>query len=142
MYSAQTSINKLGQVLAPYWKSLRQWAVCDGTYTCVGYNYCQIYFSISQHQLKEQIKDLNQDWNLRTLCLDRYLYQPLNRSSFIFNQMFAVYPLSWCQHLEEISPLPDKGLDTSVVCEVCSVDRENWVCLTCFHVSKKRGKRA
>ena len=72
----------------------------------------------------------------------RYLYRPPHSEAHSFSiQMFAKYPRAWCPHLVEMNALPDQGLDTSIVCEACGVDHDNWVCLTCFHVSGKAAKQ-
>ena len=72
----------------------------------------------------------------------RYLYRSPHSKTHSFSiQMFAKYPRAWCPHLVEMNALPDQGLDTSIVCEACGADRENCVCLTCFHVSGKAAKQ-
>lgn len=48
--------------------------------------------------------------------------------------MFAVEPLKWCQHLEQVAPLPEKPLDVNDACEDCQAKGENWVCLVCYKV--------
>ena len=49
-------------------------------------------------------------------------------------EMFAVQPLPWCPHLEEVTPLPARGLDITQPCIICEDTSENWVCLTCYDV--------
>ncbi|KAL3852511.1 hypothetical protein ACJMK2_016140 [Sinanodonta woodiana] len=49
-------------------------------------------------------------------------------------QMYAVQPLPWCPHLEHVTPVPTKGLNTSDPCEECGNVGENWVCLVCYKV--------
>ena len=47
---------------------------------------------------------------------------------------FAVIPLSYCPHLEEIADRPsDEGqINAFKCCEICQDGSENWLCLTCF----------
>ncbi|XP_060580464.1 histone deacetylase 6-like isoform X2 [Ruditapes philippinarum] len=49
-------------------------------------------------------------------------------------QMFAVQPLKNCKHLEEVTPLPERGLNVEDPCEECQAKGENWVCLICYKV--------
>jgi len=46
---------------------------------------------------------------------------------------FAVEPLRWCAHLDDITKLSGE-LDTSEPCGDCGHVGENWVCLTCYKV--------
>ncbi|KAL4226056.1 Histone deacetylase domain [Mactra antiquata] len=48
--------------------------------------------------------------------------------------MYAVEPLRWCAHLEQVKPLPADGLNVEDPCEDCQNKGENWVCLVCFKV--------
>jgi uncharacterized UBP type Zn finger protein len=48
--------------------------------------------------------------------------------------MFAVQPLKNCKHLEEVTPLPERGLNVEDPCEECQAKGENWVCLICYKV--------
>ena len=49
-------------------------------------------------------------------------------------QMYAVEPLKWCEHVDEVKPLPEKGLNVNDPCEDCQNVKENWVCLECYKV--------
>lgn len=49
-------------------------------------------------------------------------------------QMYAVEPLKDCEHLKEVAPVPEKGLDCNDPCEECQNKGENWVCLVCYKV--------
>ncbi|XP_045138133.1 histone deacetylase 6-like isoform X3 [Portunus trituberculatus] len=49
-------------------------------------------------------------------------------------ELYAVVPVSWCPHLEEVQPVPDGTLNTSSACEECYDTSENWCCLTCYKV--------
>ncbi|XP_063863444.1 histone deacetylase 6-like isoform X3 [Scylla paramamosain] len=49
-------------------------------------------------------------------------------------ELYAVVPVSWCPHLEEVQPVPDGTLSTSSACEECHDTSENWCCLTCYKV--------
>lgn len=51
-------------------------------------------------------------------------------------QMFAITPLTWCPHLETVTPLPEGTtfLDTKAPCESCGNTSENWICLVCYRV--------
>ena len=51
--------------------------------------------------------------------------------------MYAVQPLPFCPHLEQVAPVPERGLDCSDPCEDCGNKGENWVCLICYKVRKK-----
>ena len=49
--------------------------------------------------------------------------------------MFAVYPKTWCEHLEEhVKPAPVE-LSAKPPCSVCQDSSESWYCLTCYKVS-------
>lgn len=48
---------------------------------------------------------------------------------------FAVEPLRWCAHLDDITKLSGE-LDTSEPCGDCGHVGENWVCLTCYKVGQ------
>lgn len=48
--------------------------------------------------------------------------------------MYAVVPVKWCPHLEQVNPVPGSGLKTASPCEECQDPSENWVCLTCYKV--------
>ncbi|XP_052280508.1 histone deacetylase 6-like isoform X1 [Dreissena polymorpha] len=48
--------------------------------------------------------------------------------------MYAVEPLRYCDHLKEVSPLPECGLNVDDPCTECNATGENWVCLVCFKV--------
>ncbi|XP_055999659.1 histone deacetylase 6-like isoform X2 [Ostrea edulis] len=49
-------------------------------------------------------------------------------------QMFAVTPLTWCPHLETVTPVPRGQIDTGAPCEDCGDVSENWVCLVCYKI--------
>ncbi|XP_050687799.1 histone deacetylase 6-like isoform X2 [Eriocheir sinensis] len=55
-------------------------------------------------------------------------------SGCIGAELYAVVPVSWCPHLEEVQPVPEGGLNTSSPCEECQDVSENWCCLTCYKV--------
>ena len=48
--------------------------------------------------------------------------------------MYAVTPLPWCPHLDQVQPLPSSGVDVMSPCVECGHMGENWVCLTCYEV--------
>ena len=48
--------------------------------------------------------------------------------------MYAVYPKSWCEHLESVQPVPAAGIDVTEPCRECGHVGENWVCLVCYQV--------
>ena len=48
--------------------------------------------------------------------------------------MYAVKPLTDCDHLQQVGPLPEKGLDVNDPCTDCGNTEENWVCLICYKV--------
>ncbi|WAR01147.1 HDAC6-like protein [Mya arenaria] len=48
--------------------------------------------------------------------------------------MYAVEPLSWCDHLQQVAPLPEAGLNVEDPCTDCEAKGENWVCLVCYKV--------
>ncbi|XP_052780772.1 histone deacetylase 6-like isoform X1 [Mya arenaria] len=48
--------------------------------------------------------------------------------------MYAVQPLPWCKHLQQVAPLPEGGLNVDDPCDVCQNRGENWVCLLCYKV--------
>lgn len=49
-------------------------------------------------------------------------------------QLYAVVPVTWCPHLEEVQPVPNGSLNTTSPCEECQDTSENWCCLTCYKV--------
>ncbi|KAK2155760.1 hypothetical protein LSH36_232g03050 [Paralvinella palmiformis] len=53
-------------------------------------------------------------------------------------QLCSVVPLPWCPHLNDIKPVPSKGLDTNAPCLQCGNIGENWVCLVCYEVHCSR----
>ncbi|XP_070298175.1 histone deacetylase 6-like [Salvelinus sp. IW2-2015] len=48
--------------------------------------------------------------------------------------MYVVDPLSWCPHLDSVTPVPAGGIDVFRPCEDCGSDAENWICLCCYKV--------
>ena len=50
--------------------------------------------------------------------------------------MFAVETLSSCDHLKEVGPLPERGLNCEDPCDDCQNKGENWVCLICYKVRR------
>lgn len=50
--------------------------------------------------------------------------------------LYVVDPLSWCPHLDAVKPLPCSGIDVSLPCQDCGSDAENWICLTCYQVTR------
>lgn len=152
-FSAQTTITAVAQTLAPHWSSLLHLTASGKHHESLALIVSYVHILIS-HCSSKAFRCRQGLWSeTRTRngirgCDSRPGTQftnmlLLSHSHLFFSmlfpppvlKMFAVYPLSWCQHLEEIAALPEKGLDTSAVCEACDVVRENWVCLSCFHVS-------
>lgn len=50
--------------------------------------------------------------------------------------LYVVDPLPWCPHLDAVRPLPPSGLDVFAPCQDCGSEAENWICLTCYQVSR------
>lgn len=48
--------------------------------------------------------------------------------------MFAIYPLNDCPHLDMINDVPVQGINIKDPCQECSNTSENWICLICFTV--------
>ena len=44
---------------------------------------------------------------------------------------FAVYPLSWCPHLESVPSKAPEDVSVTAKCEECGDAEENWLCLSC-----------
>ena len=44
---------------------------------------------------------------------------------------FAVYPLSWCPHLESLPRDAPENVSVTAECEECGETEENWLCLCC-----------
>ncbi|KAI3409969.1 Histone deacetylase 6 [Globodera pallida] len=53
-------------------------------------------------------------------------------------KLFAVVPLLSCPHIDQISAVPEKGLDVQSKCGQCPNTGENWVCLKCYEVNCSR----
>jgi len=51
---------------------------------------------------------------------------------------FAVYPLCWCPHLEQLPPNVPENVITTASCTQCGDTKENWLCLHCFNTSCSR----
>ena len=51
--------------------------------------------------------------------------------------MYAVEPLKFCEHLKEVAPLPECGLNVEDECSECQAKGENWVCLVCYKVNSR-----
>lgn len=52
---------------------------------------------------------------------------------------FAVVPLPYCPHLEEINKNPQINLiDVKRPCTKCQSTKENWICLSCFECACSR----
>ncbi|VEL33868.1 unnamed protein product [Protopolystoma xenopodis] len=67
---------------------------------------------------------------------DIHSFFGLNTSDQLPERIFAVEPLSWCQHLTATRPplvnwIPDIR---NSQCGECDNRSENWVCLTCYQV--------
>lgn len=45
-------------------------------------------------------------------------------------------PLPWCPHLDAVKPLPPSGVDIFKPCQDCGSEAENWICLTCYQVTR------
>eukprot|EP00735_Rhodelphis_limneticus_P002474 TRINITY_DN1335_c0_g1::TRINITY_DN1335_c0_g1_i1::g.19941::m.19941 TRINITY_DN1335_c0_g1::TRINITY_DN1335_c0_g1_i1::g.19941 ORF type:complete len:567 (-),score=87.18,sp/Q9Z2V5/HDAC6_MOUSE/45.45/5e-21,ADP_ribosyl_GH/PF03747.9/1.2e+03,ADP_ribosyl_GH/PF03747.9/9.1e-59,zf-UBP/PF02148.14/9.5e-17,zf-UBP/PF02148.14/3.2e+03 TRINITY_DN1335_c0_g1_i1:73-1773(-) len=56
------------------------------------------------------------------------------------NRMFAVNPKRDCPHVHEhIRPIPDGlTLNVEAPCKTCTIQGENWICLTCYAVECSR----
>lgn len=50
--------------------------------------------------------------------------------------LFVVDPLPWCPHLDEVKPLPPSGIDVLQPCQGCGSAAENWICLSCYQVTR------
>lgn len=51
-------------------------------------------------------------------------------------RLYAVAPLPFCPHLAQICPIPaGVSVDVQSSCSGCGHIGENWLCLTCYHVS-------
>eukprot|EP00088_Acartia_fossae_P042986 TRINITY_DN45222_c0_g1_i1.p1 TRINITY_DN45222_c0_g1~~TRINITY_DN45222_c0_g1_i1.p1 ORF type:complete len:159 (+),score=11.94 TRINITY_DN45222_c0_g1_i1:29-478(+) len=44
---------------------------------------------------------------------------------------FAIYPLSWCPHLELLPPQDHQQINIKQPCSKCNDAKENWICLHC-----------
>ncbi len=53
--------------------------------------------------------------------------------SIDLTEFHAVIPLTECPHLVEVKPLKEE-IDVHRPCKECDSKRENWICLTCYHV--------
>lgn len=52
---------------------------------------------------------------------------------------FAIYPLSWCPHLEAgLAPAPPQEVSCTAPCTQCGDTKENWLCLACHVVHCSR----
>ena len=51
-------------------------------------------------------------------------------------EMYAVQTLPTCDHLQQVGPLPERGLHCEDPCEDCQNVGENWSCLICYKVRK------
>lgn len=60
----------------------------------------------------------------------------LNLSVCPQDTLYVVDPLPWCPHLDAVKPLPLSGIDVFQPCGDCGSDAENWICLTCYQVSR------
>ena len=58
---------------------------------------------------------------------------PLPTSFFAFSD--SSLPPSFSP--SQVNPLPPGGISASQCCETCGVQREPWVCLSCYHVRKR-----
>jgi histone deacetylase 6 len=59
----------------------------------------------------------------------------LNMISEEEDQPFAVQPLLFCPHLEEINQPDDNvKIDARAPCVKCADRKENWICLSCYQV--------
>lgn len=50
--------------------------------------------------------------------------------------LYVVDPLSWCPHLDAVKSLPSSGIDVFRPCQDCGSEAENWICLTCYQVTR------
>lgn len=53
--------------------------------------------------------------------------------------LYVVDPLPWCPHLDAVRPLPPSGIDIFQPCQDCGSEAENWICLTCYQVTRPAG---
>ncbi|XP_055958086.1 histone deacetylase 6 isoform X1 [Patella vulgata] len=56
------------------------------------------------------------------------------------DRMYAVQPIPWCPHLEQVEPLNGRRLDCRAPCLDCDETDENWICLVCYKVYCSRFK--
>lgn len=70
------------------------------------------------------------------LSIDNSTHVPFTLTTdFDLSGMHAVVPLSYCEHLKQVKPLPSFDfINVYAPCKECNTVKENWICLTCFEV--------
>lgn len=59
-----------------------------------------------------------------------------NMQALTEGEMFAVLPVPWCPHLDNLFAIPPSvKFEQGVKCAECDEKNENWVCLHCYIVS-------
>ncbi|KAL5109810.1 Histone deacetylase 6 [Taenia crassiceps] len=58
----------------------------------------------------------------------------LNSSDPTPDRLFAVEPILWCPHLEQVASASQWRPEVTHPCTRCENRHENWVCLTCYEV--------
>ncbi|KAL5965655.1 Histone deacetylase 6, partial [Taenia solium] len=58
----------------------------------------------------------------------------LNSSDPTPDRLFAVEPILWCPHLEQVASASQWHPEVTHPCTRCENRHENWVCLTCYEV--------
>ncbi|KAK6175216.1 hypothetical protein SNE40_013724 [Patella caerulea] len=56
------------------------------------------------------------------------------------DRMYAVQPIPWCPHLEQVEPLDGRRLNCRAPCLDCDETDENWICLVCYKIYCSRFK--
>ena len=51
---------------------------------------------------------------------------------------YAVYPLSWCPHLESMPSTTPEHVSVTAKCVECGEAEENWLCLSCHTIHCSR----
>lgn len=69
------------------------------------------------------------DMNIKYFYLQ--IVQAMNEGT-----LFAVTPLTWCPHLDQVGTETNHQWTATSPCSQCNDGSENWVCLTCYQVTK------
>ena len=64
------------------------------------------------------------------IFLIKYHKQPVR----INDELFAVTPKLWCEHLEEHVNTAPQSLEAKPKCVTCEDSTESWYCLSCYEV--------